>query len=65
MDRPARSARYGRRMLRTVGMVATRTVPLSSFRLALRPRQVALPACGLGMVFYDRDTERMAFGEKG
>lgn len=30
--------------------------------LSLRPEQVAVPARGLGMVFCDRDTERMAFG---
>lgn len=54
---------YARRVLRMVGLLATRTVPWNSFTRALRPGQVAVPSRGRGMVFCDRETVRMAFGE--
>lgn len=65
MDYLTRIASYGRRLLRMIGLFATRTVPWSTFTRALRPDQVAVPARGRGMVFCDRETERMAFGEEG
>jgi hypothetical protein len=47
----------------TLWLLATRTIPWSSFKRSLRPGQVAVPTRGRGTVFCDRETERMAFGE--
>lgn len=58
------TGRYGLRIPRMLVLLATRRIPWTSFTRSLRSGQVAVPALGPGMVFCDRDTERMAFGEK-
>lgn len=55
--------RYARRVARMTWLLTTRTVSWSSFAQSLRPEQVSVQTRGRGMVFCDRDTERIAFGE--
>lgn len=57
------ACRYGRRLARVLHLLARRKITWRSFTQSLRPTQVAVRARGSGMIFCDRDTERMAFGE--
>lgn len=55
--------RYGCRVQRVLRLLVKRTITLRSFMLSLRPVQVAVSTREGKMIFCDRDTELMAFGD--
>ena len=63
MDKIRGIFRYACRLLRVLRLLAKRTISFRSFLQSLRPAQVSVTAREGKMIFCDRDTERMAFGE--
>lgn len=57
------SIKYVKRVIRMTSMLCTGTVQWSSYKMGLRPGQMAVLAAGGGFVFCDEATEDMAFPE--
>ncbi|MFC5511139.1 hypothetical protein ACFPOU_08360 [Massilia jejuensis] len=57
------SLKYAKRVIRMTSMLRSGTVRWSSYKMGLRPGQMAVLAAGGGFVFCDEATEDMAFPE--
>lgn len=57
------SIKYAKRVIRMTSMLRSGTVQWGSYKMGLRPGQMAVLAAGGGFVFCDEATEDMAFPE--
>lgn len=57
------SLKYAKRVIRMTSMLRSGTVQWGSYKMGLRPGQMAVLAAGGGFVFCDEATEDMAFPE--
>lgn len=55
------SIKYAKRVIRMTSMLRNGTLMWSSYKMGLRPRQMAVLAAGGGFIFCDEATEDMAF----
>jgi len=55
------TVKYGRRVIRMTGLLATGKILWISFKMGLRPGQISILAVGGGMFFCDQETEDMFF----
>lgn len=57
------SINYAKRLIRMTSLLCRGSVHWHSFKMGLRPRQIAVLAAGGGFVFCEEATEEMAFPE--